>query len=210
MDKIICLGKNYLEHAKELGDAVPEKPVLFLKPPSVLRAVESVGATLVATLPPNGRQGSCHHECEIVVKIKNGGYQIPLSQAGEQIAAVTLGLDMTLRDLQSQLKKNGHPWEISKVFPDSAIIGPWQPPVLFSDYETRQFQFELNGKRKQQAAAKDMSMKIAEAIAHASQFFTLCPGDLLFTGTPAGVGSVQAGDRARLSWGEIHYEVVWQ
>lgn len=206
MDKIVCLGKNYLDHAKELGDAVPERPVLFLKPPSAL--VNAHTGVAHAHLPEEG--GSCHHECEIVIKIKTGGFRIPTTEARAQIESVTLGLDMTLRDLQAKLKKNGHPWEIAKAFPDSAIVGPWVPPRDFANYESERFSFELDGKRRQQACANDMIYKIDEAIAYASHFFKLCPGDLLFTGTPAGVGPVAKGSRAKLLWGPIHYEVVWQ
>ena len=115
MDKVICIGKNYLEHAQELGDAVPEKPVIFFKPPSCVVQADVEGQTLEVLLPAD--RGSVHHECEIVCRIGLNG----------QIDAVTLGLDMTLRDLQATLKKNGHPWEISKVFSGSALLGPWIP-----------------------------------------------------------------------------------
>lgn len=206
MDKIVCLGKNYLDHAKELGDAVPEKPVLFLKPPSAL--VNAHHGVAHAALPPDG--GNCHHECEIVIKIKTGGFRIPVAEAREQIELVTLGLDMTLRDLQAKLKKAGHPWEIAKAFPDSAIVGPWVLPRDFSHFESEPFSFELDGQVRQRACANDMIFKVDEAIAHASHYFRLCPGDLIFTGTPAGVGPVAKGSRAKLQWGPVHYEVQWQ
>ncbi len=206
MDKIVCLGKNYLDHAKELGDAIPEKPVIFLKPPSVLRTADAAGATLALKLPPK-ELGTCHHECEIVVRIKHGGYRLPASH--DQIDALTLGLDMTLRDLQGELKQKGHPWTTGKVFPDAAVIGPWISPPKFSDFANKEFTFLLAGKVKQRGTANQMLMKIDAAIVYVTQFFPLCPGDLLFTGTPAGVGPVQAGDRAILSWGDIRYEVGW-
>ncbi len=209
MDKIVCLGKNYLDHAKELGDAVPDKPVIFLKPPSVLRSVDTSGTTLTLRMPPK-EMGSLHHEAEIVVRIKKGGYRISAIQAREQIDALTLGLDMTLRDHQAELKKNGHPWTTGKVFPDAAVVGPWVPPSRFADYANKEFTFLLGGKVRQRGTANQMTMKIESAIEYASQFFPLCDGDLLFTGTPAGVGPVVAGDRAMMSWGELHYAVVWQ
>src|SRR5258708_6102141 len=127
MDKMICVGKNYLEHAKELGDAIPEKPVLFLKPPSASLLVDRAGRKVEAILP-QGR-GSIHHECEILIRINERG----------AIDAVSLGLDMTLRDVQADLKKKGHPWELSKVFKNSAIIGPWIPIRDFPDYLEEEF-----------------------------------------------------------------------
>ena len=201
MDKIVCIGKNYREHAKELGDAVPEKPVLFLKPPSVLGIANN---RLEAKLPTG--VGSIHHECEIVLKLSRGGYRMTEAEAAHAIEAVTLGLDMTLRDRQAVLKKNGHPWTTAKVFPDSAIAGPWRP---LSGLRATPFTFHLDGQCRQTGVASDMSFSPEQCIAYASEFFPLCPGDLLFTGTPAGVGEVKPGQTAILKWGEIEYSVVW-
>ena len=126
MDKLVCIGKNYLDHAKEmakdLGDAVPDRPVLFLKPPSVLHQVLS-SAPLKLDLPVGA--GAVHHECEIVLRLNRSGFRMNLAEAQSAIGWVSLGLDMTLRDRQTELKKNGHPWEVSKVFPGSAVVGPW-------------------------------------------------------------------------------------
>jgi 2-keto-4-pentenoate hydratase/2-oxohepta-3-ene-1,7-dioic acid hydratase in catechol pathway len=207
MDKIICVGKNYLEHAKELGDKIPEKPVLFLKPPSVLKQAQKNGETIQALLPAG--QGSVHHECEIVVQLKGGGYRLDAARAKEAIGAVTLGLDMTLRDLQATLKKNGHPWTTAKVFPDSALIGPWQSVETFPKYSDEVFSFSIDGEKKQAASARDMMMGIPECIAFISEHFPLCPGDVLFTGTPKGVGPVSNGQRGELKYGPIHYYVSW-
>jgi 2-keto-4-pentenoate hydratase/2-oxohepta-3-ene-1,7-dioic acid hydratase in catechol pathway len=208
MDKIICVGKNYLEHAKELGDAVPEKPVLFLKPPSILEQAEKPGQILQVALPQD--RGSVHHECEIVVRLKTGGSKMSLSDAQSAIGDLTLGLDMTLRDVQSNLKKNGHPWEISKVFSGSAIVGPWVKASEFTDYNHEGFSFFVDGQNKQSGNASQMRLSIAECIAYASEYFPLCAGDLLFTGTPAGVGPVASGQLGVLKWGDrIHYQVKW-
>jgi acylpyruvate hydrolase len=127
MDKIICIGKNYLEHAKEMSkygdDYIPEKPVIFFKPPSTLHQASETGSTLKATHPQN--HGQVHHECEIVLRVNRDCYKITPKDAIHYFDAVTLGLDMTLRDLQGELKKNGQPWERAKSFKDSSLIGPW-------------------------------------------------------------------------------------
>jgi 2-keto-4-pentenoate hydratase/2-oxohepta-3-ene-1,7-dioic acid hydratase in catechol pathway len=198
MDKFICVGKNYLDHAKELGDAIPEMPVLFLKPPSTAVTVKEWGQTLEVALPRD--RGSVHYECEIIVQI----------DADRKIKAVTLGLDMTLREMQGQLKKQGHPWELSKVFKNSAIVGPWIPFTEFSHYLNEEFSFHLNGEIKQKAFGTQMRLSPKECIAYAAQYFPLCQGDLFFTGTPAGVGPVQPGQTAELRWGtQRFYRVLF-
>lgn len=207
MDKIICLGKNYLDHAKELGDTVPEKPVIFLKPPSVL-LVATMGSTL--SVPLHQTESSVHHECELVVRLKSGGSCFNTKQATEAIEAVTVGLDMTLRDLQTKLKKAGHPWTTAKVFPGSAIVGPFIGIQEFKNFETTPFSFTLNGIVQQSATAKEMLLPIVDSICYVSQFFPLQKGDLLFTGTPKGVGPVQVGAKAALSFGPIQYGVEWK
>lgn len=207
MDKIICVGKNYLEHAKELGDAIPAKPVLFLKPPSVLK-VAVTGDTTTAVLPTG--VGSVHHECEIVLRLDRGGYRMSREEGRAAIGAVTLGLDLTLRDRQAELKKAGHPWTTSKVFPDSAIIGPWIPVRKFSDYLDVEFTFTLQEKVRQRGRGHDMLLSPEACVAYASEFFPLCSGDLLFTGTPAGVGPIGVDQTALLSWGNMSYSVRWK
>lgn len=187
MDKIICIGKNYLDHAKEMGDAIPEMPVLFLKPPSVAKFVKQ-GETIEVALPAD--RGSTHHECEIVVRLNAKG----------EIDAVTLGLDLTLRDLQAKLKKDGHPWEVSKVFEGSAIVGPWIAYADFKNYLDDEFSFAIDGKVRQQGKGSQMRLSPKECIDYAARFFPVCDGDLIFTGTPAGVGPLNAGELSTLSW----------
>lgn len=208
MDKIVCVGKNYEEHAKELGDAVPEKPVLFLKPPSVLRVVEAWGQTITLRVPEN--RGELHYECEIVLKLKAGGENIPDSKAAGCVESVSLGLDMTLRTLQAQLKKLGHPWTTSKVFPDAAVVGPQIPIKEFANYLEQPFSFSLNGAIRQQGRGVEMILNPAEIISYVSSCFPLCAGDLIFTGTPAGVGEVKAGDVASIKWQEKEFSVCWE
>jgi 2-keto-4-pentenoate hydratase/2-oxohepta-3-ene-1,7-dioic acid hydratase in catechol pathway len=209
MDKIVLVGKNYLEHAQELGDAVPEKPVLFIKPPSVLRQARRSGERLSLRIPPGATE--VHYECEIVVRIKNDGFCMSLEEAEEAIGELTLGLDMTLRDVQTRLKQQGHPWELSKTFLDSAVIGPWVQLKDFSRYLDEQFTMSVDGVPRQQATGKEMRLKPEECIRYASEHFPLRAGDLIFTGTPAGVGPVRAGQMAELDWGDrIRYSAKWE
>jgi 2-keto-4-pentenoate hydratase/2-oxohepta-3-ene-1,7-dioic acid hydratase in catechol pathway len=193
MDKIICVGKNYLDHSRELGDAVPEKPVLFLKPPSSMVVISSDGMGEVRL--PFGR-GPVHPECEIVARISAQG----------AIDAVTLGLDMTLRDVQAGLKKAGHPWEISKVFAGSAVIGEWVP--VFPEYLDEEFSLAIDGEIRQRGRGREMRMSPEGCVAYAGEHFPLRAGDALFTGTPAGVGPVEPGQTAELRWGsKLKYRV---
>jgi 2-keto-4-pentenoate hydratase/2-oxohepta-3-ene-1,7-dioic acid hydratase in catechol pathway len=207
IDKIVCVGKNYVEHAKELGDAVPEKPVLFLKPPSALREASGSGEPLKLRIPPAA--GELHHECEIVLRIDRDGYRMSVAEAQASISHVTLGLDMTLRERQTKLKKAGHPWEISKAFLDSAAIGPWVAVSEFAGYLDERFTFSVDGKVRQSGLGREMSLGPAECVAYASEHFSLKRGDLIFTGTPAGVGPVEAGQVGELKWGPVNYRVEW-
>lgn len=208
MTKIICVGKNYLDHAIELGDEVPEMPVLFLKPPSLAVCAQENGQTLALAIPKH--VDDLNHECEIIVRLAHGGEYLAPKDCEALVDAVTLGLDMTWRGRQAQLKKAGHPWEISKVFKNAAVVGPLIPIAEFSDYATRDFRFLVNGKLRQTANAKEMRLGIAECLSYISHYFPLEPGDLIFTGTPAGVGPIVSGDRCELEWGDIKYFVDWR
>ena len=201
MNNLICIGKNYLDHAKELGDVIPTAPVIFLKPYSILVAATNSKIPLKVTLPKN--HGPVHFECELVFKLNADGNP----------QAFTLGLDLTLRDLQAELKKKGHPWELSKVFPNSAIIGPWQPleSTIESDIQNimgTEFQFVLDGQLKQIAKGKEMRFSPSTCISFVQEHFPISEGDLLFTGTPSGVGPLLPGQKAELIWnGKRLYEV---
>jgi 2-keto-4-pentenoate hydratase/2-oxohepta-3-ene-1,7-dioic acid hydratase in catechol pathway len=209
MDKIICLGKNYLEHAKELGDAVPEKPVIFFKPPSAIADAKTNGAKISLSIPKGF--GSLHFETEVVLKLKIGGRFKDEKSALAAIDSVTLGLDMTLRDLQTDLKKQGHPWEIAKAFSHSAIIGPFIPYANAKNLLEKEFTFSIGGKIRQTGRLSQMRFSITEALVYISKYFELCAGDLIFTGTPAGVGPVTSGEIGTLRWGdEIEYHVHWE
>lgn len=205
MDKIICVGKNYLAHAQEIGDAIPDKPVLFLKPPIVLKQCAKFDSELTACFPENCDPEEVQAEGEIVICLKKGGYKI--KEAQDCIAAVTLGLDMTLRKKQTLLKQAGHPWTTAKVFPDSALIGPWIAIDTFTNFLTESFIVKVNNQIKQQATGNDMRMSIAELIIYISQYFPLCPGDLIFTGTPAGVPTIHRNDKLTLTWDQKTFTI---
>ncbi len=207
MDKIICVGKNYADHAAELGDIHPEKPVLFLKPPSVLVSAHATDERLQLTLPDHSEQ--IHHELELVFRVDRDGYKMSVEEAERALGAVTVGLDMTLRDLQTEAKKKGTPWTTGKVFRDAAVIGPWVRLADFSNFADEPFTLAINDKVVQRATAKQMSHSPAECLAYASQFFPVCAGDILFTGTPQGVGNVKHGDKGVLLFGPIRYSVTW-
>ncbi|WP_419420533.1 fumarylacetoacetate hydrolase family protein [Legionella sp. D16C41] len=208
IDKIICVGKNYLEHAKELGDAVPEKPVLFLKPASVLRQISGWGEQIHVVYPYEDTQ--VQPECEIVLRLAYDGYRMTIAEARRAIADVTLGLDMTLRARQTKLKKQGHPWTTAKVFKDAAILGPWIPYAQFHDYMKVEFQLFLDDTLKQCAKGTDMMMHPENLLVYISQFFPLKAGDIVYTGTPAGVSSISESTTAELRWDKYFYTVKWK
>lgn len=207
MDKIICVGKNYPDHAAELGDKQPDKPVLFIKPPSVLKTWDPRTPTLELSLPRHS--SAVHHEIELVFRVRRGGFRLSTAEASECLDSVSVGLDMTLRDLQSAAKTNGAPWTTGKVFPDAAVVGPWVPLSSFENMESTEFSLLIDGTLKQHSQAKQMIFSPAECLAYASEFFPICDGDLLFTGTPVGVGPVHIGQCATLQFSPISYRVSW-
>lgn len=187
---------SYDDHAKEMaqlfGDARPAEPMIFLKPPSA--AVTAPAGARTSVRLPTGR-GSVHWETEIV-------FRVAQDDAG-RCDAVTLGLDLTLRDVQAEAKKRGWPWDTAKVFPGAAVLAaPWIPLADFPDWDATPFTFTLNGDVKQRGAGRDMLTPPAAALAAAAATVGVRPGDLLFTGTPAGVGALTAGDVGVLEWGD--------
>ena len=186
--KIFCIGRNYAEHAKELNNEVPDAPVIFMKPQTAL---------LQNNRPfyfPDFTK-DLHYETEIVLKIGKNGKNVPTQFAGAYIDAVTVGIDFTARDLQSKQKAKGLPWEISKAFDHSAVIGKWIPRVEIKKLDNINFCMYQNRELKQKGNTKDLIFPMEKVIAYISGFFTLQKGDLLFTGTPFGVGQVQIGDK---------------
>jgi acylpyruvate hydrolase len=184
--KIICIGRNYVEHAKELNNPVPSQPVVFLKPQSSL---------LIGGKPfyhPEFSQ-NIHHEIEIVLKIKKNGKAISPKFAPDYYDEIGLGIDFTARDLQDKLKEKGQPWELAKAFDNSAVIGDF---VQKSELNLENIHFELtkNGSPVQIGETKDLIFSFDYLISFVSNYFTLQVGDLIYTGTPAGVGKVEIGD----------------
>jgi 2-keto-4-pentenoate hydratase/2-oxohepta-3-ene-1,7-dioic acid hydratase in catechol pathway len=185
--KIIAVGRNYREHAREMGASGEEPPLLFLKPASAL--VPDGG---IVRRPPFSL--SLHHEVEIVVAIGRGGKHIPESAALEHVLGYAVGLDMTLRDVQAEAKRRGHPWAVAKGFDTSAPLSTVVPAATVPDPGVLGLELRVNGELRQTGRATDMMLPIPALIAFVSGIFTLDPGDLLFTGTPAGVGEVFPGD----------------
>jgi 2-keto-4-pentenoate hydratase/2-oxohepta-3-ene-1,7-dioic acid hydratase in catechol pathway len=190
MDKIICLGKNYLDHALEMEEKMPESPVLFLKPPSVLIEPKDKGQLVL----PWSR-GDIHFECEIVFKLYK-----------KNIIGLGLGLDLTLRDLQKKLKEKGHPWEISKTFKNSAVVTPLKGLRDFpKDWQSGPFMLIINGEVRQCGKLNEAIMKADEIIHYIDEYFPINDGDLVFTGTPKGVGPLRPGDFIEMKFGPIHH-----
>ena len=194
--KIVCVGRNYAEHAKELGNEVPEKPVLFLKPASAL--VYSGGEIIH---PDYGND--FHHEVELVLLIGETIKKANKLQAEKAIIGYGVGLDMTLRDVQDILKKKGHPWTLAKCFDNSAVISDF---VLKKDYQLKpdeKLEIKVNGVVRQSDTLKSMIFNPVEIVEYISLVMTLEKGDLIFTGTPAGVSKVNRGEKLEAKLGEI-------
>lgn len=184
--KIFCVGRNYVNHAKELGNAVPEEPVIFMKPKSALLQQNS----------PFYYPQFCnelHYEAELVVQICKNGKYISSKHAHQYYNQITVGIDFTARDIQNQLKEKGLPWEKAKAWDNSAVVGNWQK--LQDVKMPCNFSLNLNGTQVQQGNSSQMLFTIDAVIAHISEYFSLNIGDLLFTGTPAGVGECVVGDK---------------
>ncbi len=188
--KLICIGRNYSEHISELNNEHPEQPVIFLKPDT---------AILLKKQPffiPDFSQ-NVQHEVEVLVKIKRVGKYIDTKFAHKYYDEIGLGIDFTARDLQTQLKEKGLPWECAKAFDGSAVVGNWLPKSNFQDLNNLNFSLEKNGQIVQSGNTQNMLWKIDEIIAYVSQYFTLKIGDIIFTGTPAGVSKVDTNDKLK-------------
>ncbi len=188
--KIVCVGRNYAEHAREMNAPLPERPVLFLKPPSAI--IQTGG---VVRRPPFSND--LHYEAEMVVLIGTRGKDIPESRATDHIEGYGVGLDMTLRDLQSEAKKKGLPWAIAKGFDTSAPISHFASRDEIEHPNELDITLRVNGELRQNSNTRNMIFSIEEIISYVSSVFTLEAGDLIFTGTPEGVGSALPGDTIR-------------
>lgn len=185
--KIVCIGRNYRAHAEELGNAVPEEPVFFLKPETAILDRD-------APFKIPEWSNNIHYELELIFQIKRSWSGQPVKKLSHVVDRYNIGLDLTARDVQDELKRKGLPWEKAKAFDGSAVIGEWFIE-LPKDLSSINFKLEKNGTIVQQANAADMIFSPAALIEHVSRFITLEPGDLLLTGTPAGVGRLERGDR---------------
>jgi len=186
--KIFAIGQNYSEHNKELNSAQPTEPVVFMKPDSAL-----LKNNKPFYIPDFTKE--LHYETELIIKFNRLGKNIDSKFSDRYYAEIGLGVDFTARDLQRKLKSEGKPWEISKAFDSSAVIGNFLPLSELADVQNINFRLDINGITVQQGNSADMIFPISELIAYVSRFFTIKIGDILFTGTPAGVGKVAIGDR---------------
>jgi fumarylpyruvate hydrolase len=189
--RIYCVGRNYAEHAQEMGFTGREPPFFFLKPADAVLPVAD-GTTGEMAYPPLTK--NLHHEIELVVAIGTGGRDIAVEDAARHIWGYAIGLDMTRRDLQGEMKKQGRPWCIGKGFDQSAPIGPIHPMAATGELTRGAITVAVNGQPRQKGDLSELIWSVNETIATLSQAWTLQPGDLVFTGTPAGVGAVVAGD----------------
>jgi 5-carboxymethyl-2-hydroxymuconate isomerase len=185
--KIVCLARNYAEHARELGNETPSAPVLFMKPASSV-----IGDGEAVVIP--GYSQECHYEVELAVLIGKTASGIAAEQAMEHVAGYGVAIDMTLRDVQNGLKAKGLPWEIAKGFDTACPLSTFVPVAAIADPHALTLRLSVNGELRQNGSSADMIHRLPQIISHVSAIFTLEPGDVILTGTPAGVGQVVAGD----------------
>lgn len=185
--KIICIGRNYADHAKELGNEVPSEPVVFMKPKSALLQAHTPFYYPEFT-------NELHYECELVLRVCKNGKYIQERHAANYYNGITVGIDFTARDLQEEAKKNGLPWEKAKAFDNSAAVGKFVDITPEINKKNINFSFKLNGEEVQRGNSGKMIFSFDAIVAHVSNYFSLNIGDIIFTGTPAGVGECVVGD----------------
>jgi fumarylpyruvate hydrolase len=201
--RIYCVGKNYAEHAREMGSSGREKPCFFAKPADAV--------TTSAEVPFPRMTENLHHEAELVVAMGKACRNIPANEALAHVFGYAAGVDLTRRDLQTEAKGQGRPWTTAKGFDHSAPISPIRSVEEGGHPHDAAVSLSVNGEIRQQASTADMTWSVAEVIAELSRYFDLQPGDLIFTGTPAGVGPLQAGDRVECrieGVGELDFRIV--
>lgn len=185
--KILCIGRNYAEHIKELGNEPPDAPVIFMKPAT---SVIGDGGTIV--IPPYSKD--CHHEAELAVLIGTAGKDIPAGRALEHVAGYGVAIDLTLRDVQAELKKKGLPWDIAKGFDTACPLSAFAPAERVADPQDLRILLTVNGETRQDGSTSLMIHTVSQIISYLSGIFTLEPGDVILTGTPAGVSAISPGD----------------
>lgn len=198
--KIVCVGRNYVAHAEELNNPLPSRPLLFMKPPSAITYLPEV------RIPTD--QGECQHEIELAVYIGKPLRKANAEQASEAITGYGVALDLTLRQVQSELKAAGQPWERAKAFDGSCVLGPMIDAERFNAADDLVIQLDVNQYQRQHGRSGQMIFTIADLLADISQQFTLQPGDIVLTGTPAGVAALALHDELtlHLSQGEQHWQ----
>ena len=189
--RVYCVGRNYEEHAREMGFTGREPPFFFIKPANT---VVVVNAGEIGAMPYPSLTKNLHHEIELVVAIGTGGKNIKSADAHKHIYGYAVGLDMTRRDLQGEMKKQGRPWCIGKAFDYSSPIGPITPVAQAGDAENAEIYLQVNGKDRQRSTVSKLIWNVGEVIEHLSAAWELQPGDLIYTGTPEGVAAVVSGD----------------
>ncbi|OTG89563.1 fumarylacetoacetate hydrolase family protein [Acinetobacter sp. ANC 3813] len=202
--KIVCVGRSYADHARELGNAIPDRPVLFIKPPSAL-------TTLAEGIDWNKALGSCHYESELCLRIDQRlKAETDSQKALQAVGAVTLGLDLTLRDQQDDLKKKGQPWERSKAYDGSCILSDWiNTEDVVSDWNDVHYTLHVNDALRQTGDTSHLIFDIGYLLADISQSFTLEAGDVVMTGTPAGVAALQSGEQLKMTLKGKNQDYVW-
>ena len=185
--KILCIGRNYADHIKELGNEIPERPVIFMKPSSCV-----IGEGEQIVIPPYS--SDCHHEAELALLVGRGGKEIPAGEALRHLAGYGVAIDLTLRDVQAEQKKKGLPWEIAKGFDTACPLSAFVPAAQATDPQALRITLSVNGEPRQDGSTGLMIHRIPELLSYLSSVFTLEPGDLILTGTPAGVGPIKSGD----------------
>lgn len=198
VNRVFCVGQNYARHAQEMGSTGREPPFFFMKP---ARSVVPVEAGDTASIPYPGGTRSLHHEVELVVAIGKAGHEVSPEDARSMVYGYAVGLDLTRRDLQAALKQKGRPWEVAKAFEASAPVGVLTPLEQSGWLTDADIGLTVSGQNRQSGNIHEMIWPVADIIAHLSQHWHLQPGDLIFTGTPEGVGAVERGDRL---CGKVH------
>ncbi|NND71902.1 MAG: fumarylacetoacetate hydrolase family protein [Rhodothermales bacterium] len=199
--KVLCIGRNYAAHAAEMESAVPEEPMIFLKPSSAL-----TGSGSVVAIPSRSRD--VHHEVELVCCIGKNGKNISREAALDHVVAYAVGLDLTARDIQGEAKRKGHPWSVSKGFDTFAPIGGFKESALVGDPSDINIKLYVNDELRQYGNTGSMIFDIPTLVSFCSEIFTLEPGDLIYTGTPEGVGPIRVGDTLRATADELPELVV--
>ena len=192
--KVVCVGRNYAAHARELGNAVPTTPILFMKPSSSIVSIRND-----IHCPDAALYGDTHYEAELCIQLSSPLSSATIEQVKQAIGGVTLGLDLTLRELQSQLKNKGEPWERAKCFDGACVLGDWLDPQAFADFSQVNYQLTINDALKQEGDTALMLFSVYELLADISHAFSLQAGDVIMTGTPSGVGMLKSGDQLTLT-----------